>query len=845
MPALERAAKPSQKAARLEALIRDYRPLPGTPDELLDGTGQPRAHWRKFLDTLTDFDTNEIERRFSAADRQIRETGVSYRTYGDNRAETRPEAHERQWPLSHLPLVIEESEWEHIARGVEQRAALLESVLADIYGAGRLVTEGDMPAAIAAGSRDYLRPLAGVRPPGGRFLHVYAADIGRGPDGDWWVLGDRTQAPSGAGYALENRLVLSRAMPDLYREMNVERLAPFFQSLRDGLSAAAVRDEPRICLLTPGPLSDTYFEQALLARYLGFLLVEGGDLVARWGQLHIRTVAGLKRADVIWRRIDADFADPLELNGASRLGVPGLVEVIRNGAVCVANALGSGVVESNALLSFLPALAHKLLDRELILPNTATWWCGQRAERERVLANLDDFAIAGAFDSGVPGFSQSGPILASQLNDADKAKLRRTIVERGVDLVGQEIMKISTTPVWDKGRLKPRPFVLRVFATATPTGWKIMPGGFCRVSDRADARAITMSAGARSSDVWVIADKPVAPTSLLPSADKVRIRRIMGNLPSRAADNLFWFGRYLERTEATLRLVRCFASRLAATEISPGNRSRTLRVLTSLIAAWGGVPESEKLPAPSMALAINALQSTEDYGSALALTRSARRTAAALRERLSTDTWHLLARLEACLQGDDASTQTDVLDIANRAIDLMSGISGLMMENMNRIAGWRFLDIGRRIERAVLTCRFARALSGPAAPTDDLDALLDLVDAQITYSSRYMMGFASEPVRDIALLDPFNPRSVAFQIDRLAEHFDALPALNEDGVLEAPNRIVKRLAAEIATTEAAKLETATILAIEQNCMKLSDAVGERYFLQGSTARRGEKAKGLA
>ena len=305
---------------------------------------------------------------------------------------------------------------------------------------------------------------------------------------------------------------------------------------------------------TPGPLNETYFEQAYLARYLGFILVEGGDLTVREGKVHVRTIAGLKRADVIWRRIDSDFADPLELNGQSRLGVAGLVEAVREGGVALANALGSGVLEAPAMMSFMPKLCRKIMGEDLRLPNIATWWCGQQAERASVIADMDNLAIGGAFGNPVLRFPQHQPVIAGLLTADEKARLISAIGERGIDYVGQEVVNLSTTPVWNDDRLTPRPFVLRVYAARTQNGWTIMPGGFCRISDRADARAVSMGAGVQSADVWVLADKPVEMITLLPTNETARIRRLMGNLPSRAADNLFWLGRYLERVEATLRL---------------------------------------------------------------------------------------------------------------------------------------------------------------------------------------------------------------------------------------------------------------------------------------------------
>ena len=444
----------------------------------------------------------EIERRFASADRHLREAGVTYRAPG--------ETADRLWPLSHLPLLIDEADWRQLTAGIAQRAELFELVLRDLYGEGRLVAEGAIPAAAIAGSSEYLRAVCGVKPPGGRYLHLYAADVGRGPDGRWWVLSDRTQAPSGAGYALENRLVLSRAFAGLYKSMNVERVAPFFEAFRDSLRASADRDEPRIGLLTPGAFSETYFEHATLARYLGFLLVEGDDLAVSGDRIHIRTVAGLKRLDVLLRRVDSNWLDPLELDASSHLGVPGLIEVLRKDGVVVANMPGSGVLEARALLGFLPSLSRRLLGEELHMPHIATWWCGQKTAREEVLSRLDEFAIEGAYGRGVPGFPGHGPVLASQLLAAERERLRAAISDRGIDFVGQELVRLSTTPVWENGRLTPRPFVLRVFAAATPNGWTIMPGGFCRIAEQADARAVSMGDGARSADVWVVSDKAVS-----------------------------------------------------------------------------------------------------------------------------------------------------------------------------------------------------------------------------------------------------------------------------------------------------------------------------------------------
>ena len=538
---------------RFEAWTENYAPLPGIPDEFIDANGLSRPHWRRMLSALAEYEPNEIQQSFATADRRIRNRGLSYRVAG--------EENERVWPISRMPLLLTEEEWRGIAAGVAQRAELMELVLADVYGEGRLIAEGALPLPALTGSKDYIAAIRGVRPPGGRWLRLYAVDIGRGPDGSWWALSDRAQAPSGCGYALENRLVVSQAFPDLYAQLNVERLAPFFRSLSAGLKSAGQRAEPRISILTPGPLSLTYFEQAYLARYLGFLLVEGEDLVMRNGRIFVRTIAGLKQCDVIWRHIDADWCDPLELNASSHIGVPGLLEAIRSGGLAVENMPGAGLVEARALLAFLPVLARRLLDQDLLIPNIATWWCGQSRERERVLDEFDKISIAAAFGDELPGLNGQSSVIAAEMPANEREKMRDSIALRGIDYVGQDIVRLSTTPRWTQGKLEPRPFVLRVYCAATMDGWRVMPGGFCRISDRADARAVAMGDGVESADVWVLAENPVEISSLLPSPESARITRLLGNLPSRAADSLFWFGRYLERAEATLRVVRCLSAR--------------------------------------------------------------------------------------------------------------------------------------------------------------------------------------------------------------------------------------------------------------------------------------------
>jgi uncharacterized circularly permuted ATP-grasp superfamily protein len=527
---LDSASQAGQSDEDLEPLLSGYHCIfPRNFDEMMDHHGRVRDHWRPLLSMLAALGPDEVTRRFAAADRHVRDSGVFYRVYEDPAGATRP------WPLSHVPLLIEAGEWRDLKAGLIQRAELLEAILKDIYGPANLVREGRLPASVVAGNPEFLRSLVGIEPSGGAHLRFYGVDVGRSPDGRWWVLGDRTQAPSGAGYALENRLALSRAMPDIYRRLRVERVAPFFQAMQADLSALSRRDDSPVCVLTPGPLNETYFEHAYLARYLGFLLVEGEDLTVRDDGVFIRTVSGLKRAEVLLRRLDSDFADPLELSARSRLGVPGLVQAIRDRTVVMANALGSGVVEARAMLSFLPALAPAVLGRELALPNVATWWLGDSAVRADVLQRLDELVIAPAFSGDLPPHIEQQVVIGKDLDAASRARVVEAIGRRGVDFVAQEAVTLSTTPVWENGQLVPRPFSLRLLLARSGDGWEVMPGGFVRVADELDARAINLQQGGRTGDAWILSDKPVAQTTLLPTPDRIKINRTTGALPSRAA----------------------------------------------------------------------------------------------------------------------------------------------------------------------------------------------------------------------------------------------------------------------------------------------------------------------
>jgi uncharacterized circularly permuted ATP-grasp superfamily protein/uncharacterized alpha-E superfamily protein len=807
-----------QSLRPLPDVISGYKPLPGIRDELVDELGRPRPHWLTFLRTVDALGPGELQRRFAAADRHLRDSGVYYRVYDDSAGA------ERSWPLSHIPLILGQAEWQALERAVIERATVLEALLTDCYGTGQLAAQGVVPAAVIAGSPEFIRPLAGTTPAGRAHLRLYAVDLGRGPDGRWWILQDRAQAPSGAGFALENRIALARALSDVYRSLAVQRLAPFFQSFRAELAAHKRYEDSRICLLTPGPMNETYFEHAYLARYLGFLLVEGEDLTVRGDTLYVRTVSGLKRAEVVWRRLDADYADPLELNAQSRLGIPGLLRAVRGGTVVMANSLGAGLVESASLIEFIPAVGRAVLGRELALPAGHSWWCGDPTNCHYVVEHLDTLSINRAFSSNRTGTTAA--IIGANLEPDERDRLIAELRRCGSDFVGQEIVRLSTMPAWSNGALQPRPFIVRVFVAKTGAGFAVMPGGFCRVSDGTDARSVNMQFGGRSADVWVCSDQPVAATSLLPAPEHIPIRRVLGTLPSRAADNLFWVGRYLERAEATLRVFRALLGRVTETEAKGWIAQRLLQLLES----WHAVAKELPQTAPGLIIG-SGLHSRDLAGGLPTLVRAARGAAAVIRDLFSPDAWRAINHLVALLNEPSASvtTEAEAFERTNQALQMLAAFSGLAQENMIRLDGWRFLDIGRRIERGIATCRFVRQLAFDDSIAEVLDTLLELGDSQITYRRRYIMVPARAPVIDLLVLDLNNPRSVVFQLQQIGRHLARLPGVTQDGQLTPSESSVILLLAELKTADAERLKLADFARFDAVLRHLSDTLALRYF----------------
>ena len=757
-------------------------PDPSVYNELAPDGVTPRPHWAQLIEALQSIGSNELARRWERAERRIRENGVTYNIYTDPQGVSRPLA------IDPIPLLIAPEEWRFIEAGIVQRAELLNLLLEDIYGARRLVTNGDLPAALLFANPAFLRPLSGVAPPHRAYLHLLAVDLARSPDGKWWVLADRTQAPSGMGYALENRTIVADVLPDAFQSANVKRLASFFRTQREVLLGLARSNHPRVVLLTPGPYNETYFEHSYLARYLGFTLAEGADLTVRDQRLYLKTVEGLQQVDVVLRRVDDSFCDPLELRGDSLLGIAGLVDAVRAGNVVVANALGSGVIETAAMMPFLPGLAKKLLGEPLKLESVATWWCGQEYALDWVLNHLDQVVVKPAFP--LRGME---PIFGAGLARAEREKMGDQVRARPYEYVAQEQVALSTAPVWDQGHLYSRSLVLRTYVMNTSTGWVAMPGGLVRVAG-ADGPVVSMQRGGRSKDAWVLWDGPVDTFSLLrPRNQPVALQHVPADLPSRAADHLFWLGRYAERAESMARLLRCLMTRVRRS--SKAELACLFRLHGCFDSQHSLLPKDRLATERDLEDELISLMSDAERPDSLASTLAeVHRVGGNLRERLSADMSRLVVELADSAHTEEYMLFVEYSAVLNGCLELLSAFSGLVRENITRGPGWHFLNLGRRLERAMYSVRQLRELS---APLDEeswplLEYLLEVADSSMTYRSRYFTTLQPVAVLDLLMSDETNPRSLTFQMTHMAGVYGELPRHapgDLDAILHALNRV--------------------------------------------------------
>ncbi|HLH01564.1 MAG TPA: circularly permuted type 2 ATP-grasp protein [Bryobacteraceae bacterium] len=783
-------------------------------DELSADGAAPRPHWKAFVDALQQMPAAELANRWARAERRIHENGVTYNMYGA------PEGANRPWRTDLLPLLIDGCEWGSIETGLIQYSRLFELILQDLYGPQKLLTGRLLPPELVFANPAFLRPIAGRQAAQHSFLHLIALDLARSPNGQWWVVAHRTQAPSGAGYALENRMIVADALPELFSSTHVERLDGFFREQRQALANLARRDDAHIVLLTPGPLNETYFEHAYLARYLGITLVEGSDLTVRDRFVYMKTVEGLKRVDVILRRVDDSFCDPLELRADSLLGVSGLVDAALAGNVKLANALGSGLIETAGVLPFLPDLCRHLLQQDLQLPSVATWWCGQDKERGWVIEHLNDLVVKPAFPARM---THMEPAFGAELSSSERAQLVAQLNSHPFDFVAQESVALSKAPVWDRGHIYTRGLMLRAFVMNTGSGWQVLPGGLVRVAAAEDGNVVSIQRGGHSKDAWIVSSMSREQPGITLSTDQaLELRRSGRDLPSRAADNLFWLGRYIERAENITRLLRTSLSRVRRADRAE------LHCLARLHRCFGTshstLPEVGQPDAVALENEFVSLMTDQNRSESLqSVLDEVRRVGGNVRERLSADMTRLIGQLSEAIAVEEYMLFAERTALLSGCLELLSAFSGMERENLTRGTGWLFLSLGRRLERAFYTVRYLQEIRKPLNPEDWplLEQLLEVADSSITYRLRYYTSLHAIAVLDLLMLDESNPRSLDFQLSHLADLYRKLPRTLEDDA-----RAIESALARMRSIDLGRIESASVEGCEAQEARLSQILDE-------------------
>ena len=835
MPESTYAEAPFQRDTARGDTLAHYPVLSARFDEMCASPGAVRSHWQYALRAFDALGPAELSRRRDEVQQVLRENGVTYNVYTDPQGRTRP------WALDVIPALLTSQEWRTIEQGLIQRAELLNLIGADLYGSQQLIHDGLLPPELIYTHPGFLRPCHGALPTPTPYLCLYAADLARVPDGTIMVLDDRTQAPSGAGYALENRLVLSRILPSLYRDAQVHRLSLFFRTLRSTLAALAPSHQTRTTLLTPGPQNETYFEHAYLASYLDYTLAQGDDLTVRDGRLWLKTVGGLQQVGAVIRRVDDTFCDPLELHRESLLAPPGLLQAVRNNTVVVANPLGSGVLENPGLMAYLPQIAKVLLGQDLRLASVPTWWCGDEQARSYVVDHIEQMVIKSVFPH--PG---TATIHGAQLSIQERDTLIQNIRARPHFFVGQEQVVLSTTPVLSGGHLEPRPMVLRSFLVSRDDGYVAMPGGLTRVAPDADGWLVSGQAGGLSKDTWILASEPESQFSLIPAPEQsVSITRSGGEVPSRMADNLFWLGRYVERIAGGARVFREVLQRVLDTETARYDTSLSAFLSahthsTATYLRFIGYGERRRLTVAEKEL-FNTILDADRPGSLRFHLNALVHAGQAARGRLSDDAWRAINRLDHELA--QVRSLSEMLESLERLIIGLASVNGLNTESMARGHGFRFMEIGRRLERALYTLSLLRTGCELPYETEKVvwEMVLAMTDSLMTYRRRYASAVQAGAVLDLLLLDESNPRSVGYQIVQIRDQVVGLPRRKPRPHRSAEERIVLEALTTLQVTDLERYSTSTwdedmhealsqlFAGLSTRLLSLSETLSRDYF----------------
>ena len=822
----------------LPSIAGEYRPPGDAYDEMLTPEGEVRPAWEEFLETFQSLGSKSLKSRWKSVRRLLRENGVTFNVHGSK------DGLDRIWELDPFPVILTRSEWEKMERGLVQRAHLMERLLEDVYGEQRCLREGWLPPALIYGHPGFLRPCHGLPIRGNRRLLLYSVDLARTADGNMIALRDRSEAPVGCGYALENRLALTRMVPEFFQGKRVRKVAPFFRSLQQTLQDVPSAT-PRVVLLSPGSHSPTFFEQAYLAQFLGFDLVCGDDLTVRDNRVYLKLLEGLQPVDVILKRMTDPFCDPLELRSDTVIGVPGLVQAVRAGNVIIANSLGSAWLESPALHAFLPQLFQKFLGEEPLLPCVQTWWCGDPASLSVVLERLDSMVIKPTF-AGKP----STALFPETMGRARREELKVRIKQDPEQFVAQERVDLSTTPCLQDNLLVPRRLVLRTFLTRNKDEFTVMPGALSVVSQKPGSVVASLEQGALSKDSWIVdprADEDTPETILRRGRKEIQLSRGGGDISSRAADNLYWLGRNMERAEGLCRLLRYCVVRLNE-EPRVLAHSEVPRLLSFVNPRWKADSGDREEYAGRIFSLLCAQGKHEGLRPVM---DSVHRLLGLVRDRISAESWRLSTHLYE-LGVQSPMTLADSQTLLDDLLMAFSAFSGMVSENMTRNHTWRFLDMGRRLERAIHTVGLIRRTLVPRRTNEEflLEAVLEVADVLRTYRWRYPAGLQAAPFLDLLLSDEDNPRSVGYQLEGLNEHLQKLPGHSSRAPRNLEETLLLRCRASIKLAEIhslAGIETGKGRSGLKNLLRdlgrdlpaLSDALVQKYLTHLTPKSQGQ------
>lgn len=840
---------PDLNQSHLQQVLETYPGITGHYDEFLDKQGAVRPRWQGFIQALEHFGDGFLEQRENQLQQIVRDNGITYNVYSENESFNRP------WVMDPLPLILSGSEWSFLESSLTQRVRLMQALFADIDGEQKVLSDQLLPPELILANPQFLFSLAGKQSEKDDHLQVYAADLARSPNGTWWVLSDRLESPSGLGYALENRSLSSRIYPGLLRQLGVRRMPGFIADLCESYEALPLNqtDNPRIVFLSPGPEHELYYEHSYLARNLGYSLVEGADLMVRDNRVFLKTINGVQPVDVIIRQVNSEHCDPLELHCESQSGVAGMVDVVRENRVTISNPLGTGVLETPALTAFLPSLCQSLLQEKLLLPSVATWWCDQPAEREKVLERLPELMIRSTFRTGHFKSHFAGDLSPESLD-----RLRDRIRTHPEQYSAQERIILSTTPVFQNGHIQPRQYLLRVFLMKKQGAWSLMPGGLVRLAQDESKPSFSLQQGGESKDLWVLDENDsagVEETHAAAHSESFHIRRGDQDLSSRLADNFFWLGRYHERTENLTRVLQTIILGLKQ-EASVDETHSTLPFFRFFLdrdeiqaLAPGDPPAfNPKKLEEILGIQFRDLRHAESLASNF---RNLQRAAYRVKERLSVQIWKQMQRVRLLQQV--ITTRRPLFDEENQnlledTLEVMASLSGLVFENMTRGPSWYFLNLGRRIERGLAMTSLLRMILSSAKSQEDeaLRKLLACADSGLTYRRRYLTNIQVDSVLDLLLLDPANPRSIAFQVESIAQASGALPHARAHGTPHpidlATRRCLSRLGL-VNLEDLLKIDAQSqrrrlrqfLQTVEEDFLKLSSEVHTHYFVQTKTS----------